>query len=151
LVRGEVEAQRAERKLRSHLQHDAVSVVRKPDLGASTLGEDALRLDDRLDHDRVELTGGDTNALAPEHANDNRVAIGTEVTIELVRRAHLERDRADKIEERAIVERFGHGWCFFLARFQEHAAFGHDLEAALALTSPLVELLMMAKRNEPLH
>src|SRR4029077_9395353 len=70
----EVEVEGTEAQLRFYLQDDACGVVGKPDLGFPAVREDPAGLDDRLDHDRVELAGGDRDALAAEDLDRDRVA-----------------------------------------------------------------------------
>src|SRR5215216_586746 len=70
-VRFEKEVEGSESHLRLHLQHDAIVVVGKPDLGVTTLGEQ-LRFEDRLYDNGVELTGGNAHALAAEDYEPNR-------------------------------------------------------------------------------
>ena len=127
---------------RLHLQHDAVLVVRKPDLGVAVLGEDARRLDDRLDDDRVELAGGHADALLAQHLDGDRVAVGPEVAVEGVGLPDGERDGADEVQERAVVERVLHARLPVSSPFSWNTrALGKDLEGALHVAAPLVEVL----------
>jgi hypothetical protein len=116
-------------------------VVRKPDLGVAVLAEEAARLDHGLDDDRVELAGGDADALAAQHADRHRVAIGTEVAIEAVRLADVERDGTQKVDERAVVERIGYRRLLRLTVLDEDSALGEELEVALDVARPLVLVL----------
>src|SRR6185369_12776689 len=111
------------------------------DLGVSVLGEDPLRLDDRLDDDRVGLARGHANALASQHLDRHRVAIGAEVPIEGVRLADGERDGAQEVEERAVVERVADAWLLRLAVLAEDGALREDLEVTLDVSAALVEIL----------
>src|SRR5262249_16336145 len=133
------EVQRAEGELGSHLEHDASLVVGEPDLGASTLGKNAVGLDDRLNDDGVVFSRRHAYVFASKDANRHRVSLGTKIAIELVGLANLGRHRADEVEKGAVVQRFGDGWRLGVFPLGEHAALGKDLESTFALAAALAQ------------
>src|SRR6266567_6065904 len=95
----EFQIQRAERELRLQLEDPSRAVVGEPDLGAPALGEEALRLDDRLNDDRVELAERDFNGLPSQDLDDDWIAVRVVVAIELVRPPDLELHRPHEVNE----------------------------------------------------
>src|SRR5207244_11170264 len=57
--------------------------------------------------DRIPLSPGGPHLLSLEHLDDHRIALGTEVAVELVALADLERNRANPVQEGRVVERIG--------------------------------------------
>src|SRR5882762_9001368 len=95
----EIEIERSELELRFQLKHDVLLVVRKPHLGASILGKDSLGLDHRLDDNRIKSSGGNLYPFPAHDPDADRIAIRTEIAVEVIGLTDLERNRAQKIEE----------------------------------------------------
>src|SRR6266496_4274620 len=149
----EVEIQRSELQPRFELKHDVPLVVREPDFCAPVFGEDAFRLDYWLNHDRIKGSGGDFNSLLAENADADRVAIRTEVAIKVVGFTDDERNRADKVEERAVIEWLTDGLLFLLWLLRclnEDRAFRVDLESSLYILPAFLQLLNETERGQRL-
>ena len=89
---------------------------------------------------------GDADALASQHLDRHRVAIGAEVAVEGVRLADGERDGAQEVEERAVVERVAHARLLRLVVLGEDGALGKI--SKLRSTSRLPSLRSCRKRSE---
>src|SRR2546423_12403671 len=149
----EIEIERAKRELRLELNHNVPLIVGEPKLGVSILGEDSLRLDDWLDHDRVECARWNVYSLPAQHANPYRIPVGPEIAVEVVGLADFERDGANEVEERPIIEWLADGLLLFhgsLGRLNEHCALGINLESALDVLSTFLELLVESQRRQGL-
>src|SRR5882724_2664280 len=108
----EIEIERSELQLRFQLKHDVPLVVRKPHLSVSILGKDSLGLDHRLNDDCIEGSGWDLYAFPTNDFDTNRIAIRTEVAVEVISLTDLERNRTQKIQERSVIERLTDGFFF---------------------------------------
>jgi hypothetical protein len=135
---------------RLELHDDPAVVVGDPHLGPAALGEDPVRLDRGLDDHGVEGAGGHGHALATQHAQRHRIAIGLEVLLEAVGLPDRQRHGADVVQERAVVERRPgrRKLALVVAQIVVGAAFGEDLVARRALVGPLVLVLVEAQRGE---
>src|SRR6266550_828679 len=150
----EIEIERSELQLRLQLQHDVPLVVRKPHLGVSVLGKNSLGLDNRLDDDRIESSGWDLHCFPANYLDAHRIAIRTEVTVKVISLAHLERNRAQEVQERSVIERLTDGFLLFrwlLRGLNEDRPFRIDLEPALGILSALLELLHETQRRQRLR
>src|SRR2546428_152207 len=104
----ELELHGAEREIRLQRDHDPGTVVGEPHARVGLFGKDAAAVGDAVaHHDRVPLSPGRAHALATEHFDDHRIALGAEVTVVLIALSLLERHGADPVEERGVVQRIG--------------------------------------------
>src|SRR5215210_13920 len=149
----EIEIERAEGQLRLQLKHDVPVIVREPNLRVPILGKNSFCLDHGLHDDRVERSGRDLYPLLAQDADPHRVAVGTKIAVEIVSLTNLERDRAQEVQERAIVERLVDRFLLLqrlLRRLDEDGALRIDLESALGVLSAFLELLNEPQRGESL-
>ena len=101
--------------------------------------------DARADHDGAPFTAGHVHLLFPQHLDDHRVPLGSEVARELVALADLEGHRANPVQEGRVVQRIGHGRCGGVGtRFAIEARIGEDLELARPVLALLVGLVPVA-------
>ena len=77
------------------------------------LGEHSLGLDLGADQNGRKAPGGNAHRVATNHVDDDRVALGFEVASEDVALPRFERQCADQVNERHVVERIGHGGVHF--------------------------------------
>src|SRR2546423_72067 len=147
----EIEIERAEGQLRLQLQHDVSLVIGEPHLCLAILGKNPLRLDHRLQHDRIEGTCGNLDAFPAQNLDAHRIPVRPEVPIEVIGLADLERNCSDEIEERPVIERLTHRFFFLsrlLRRLHEDRPLRINLEPALGILSTFLELLHKSERRE---
>src|ERR1700674_5657264 len=118
------------------------------------LGKDSFGLDDGLEHDSVESSGGNLDPLPAQNGYSNRIPIRPKITVEGISLADDERNGTEEVQERSVIERLTDRLLLFrrlLRSLNEDRPLRIDLESPLDLFPALLEVLDETKRRQTLR